>query len=152
MGSISVQHQLTEVKRLFLCSTHHELSWSTRIGLRLLDHRRGHVQVEPELHFGHFWNTEHHFNFFGTEKQGYSFIEASPKALADKTRPYVQYKDKNGQVVSRRTHLWSDCGLSSYGTVVNIHQLVTILNAQIIHTFFPRYHGHSRCDAPLLVR
>jgi len=74
-------------------------------------------------------------------------MEASTKALADKILPYVQYKDKNGQVVSRRIHLWSDCGLRTYGTVVNIHQLATILNVQIIHTFFPRYHGYSRCNA-----
>jgi len=92
-------------------------------------------------------NAEYHFDFFGTEKQEYSFVEASIKALADKISPYVQYKDKNGQVVSCRIHLWSDCELRTYGTVVNIHQLTTILKVQIIHTFFPRYHGHSRCDA-----
>ena len=83
-------------------------------------------------------NKEYHYDFFANGKQGPKFMEAVMTNLAPKLRDLVKGK---------RIHLWSDGGLRTYGTVSNVALLASLLEVEILQTFFPRYHGHSRCDA-----
>lgn len=83
-------------------------------------------------------NKEYHFDFFANGKQGYDFMRVSVTHLAQKL---------TGLTKSKLIYLWSDGGLRTYGTVVNVNHLATLTNTSIRYTFFPRYHGHSRCDA-----
>lgn len=83
-------------------------------------------------------NVEQRYDFLATGKQGTSFMRKSIDELA---------RLISKQIENRFIEVWSDCGLKSYGTVNNMHHLHKLLNVNITHNFFPRYHGHSRCDA-----
>lgn len=83
-------------------------------------------------------NFEKRYDFIAAGKQGTSFMRKSINELA------VLIREKVG---NRAIEIWSDCGLKSYGTVNNLHYLREKLKVDITHNFFPRYHGHSRCDA-----
>jgi len=83
-------------------------------------------------------NEEYHYDFCATGKQGPAFWKSAMNHLANK----IQAK-----VGKRVIKLYSDADFRTYGTVFYTHQFSTHLQSTIIHTFFPRYHGHSRCDA-----
>lgn len=111
-------------------------------------HELGHVSMETDedrsklsiLNFTVILpgNVEHHFDYFATGKQGFAFMEAAVKDLATKIPTLTNIN---------QIHFYSDGGLRTYGTIANMHLLSNLLSREIIYTYFPRYHGHSRCDA-----